>query len=57
VTLSARLRRDRSHKGLAKSQLREGHFMHTTITTDKGIISGFDAISKKTGGLPLFKIY
>ena len=56
-TLSGRLRHDRSRKGLAKSQLRQGHFVYAVVTTDRGVVGGFEAAAKKIGGLPLFKIY
>lgn len=56
-TASARLRKDRNHKFIGKRQYREGHAVHAVLSTDRGLISAWDAISKKTGGSPLFRIY
>jgi len=42
---------------LSKAQQRHGHAVEFVLATDGGITSGFTAIARKTGGIPLFKIY
>jgi len=44
-------------KQFIKIQKLHGQAVYYSISTDAGIISGWDASSKKIGGLPLFKIY
>lgn len=46
-----------SAKEVVKHQLRQGQVQHLTISTNLGIISGYEAAAKKVGGIPLFKIY
>jgi len=42
---------------LVKAQQRYGYAAEFVLTADRGITSGFTAIARKTGGIPLFKIY
>lgn len=44
-------------KQLIKQQMRQGQVPHVSISTDRGAISAREAVSKKIGGMPLFKIY
>ena len=53
---NSRLRKYRSAKAIEKNQLLQGRFVHTSITTDKGLLFDSEAARIKKGGLPLFQI-
>jgi ribosomal protein S8 len=44
-------------KQIKKHQVLQGQAVYYAISTDRGLISGLEASSKKIGGIPLFKIY
>ena len=44
-------------KQMVKFQKRQGQAVYSFTSTDRGIFSGFEALQKKAGGIPLFKIY
>jgi ribosomal protein S8 len=46
-----------SAKQIVLHQLQQGQVQQLTISTDRGILTGLQASSKKLGGVPLFKIY
>ena len=46
-----------SAKGIVNHQLRQGQAQELFLSTDRGIATAHAASSKKTGGIPLFKIY
>jgi ribosomal protein S8 len=44
-------------KQIKKHQILQGQAVYYAISTDRGLISGLEASSRKIGGIPLFKIY